>query len=230
MLGESDRKVIRERLQGMDSPVRLIHFTQEFECGFCRETRRLLEHLVELSDKLSLQVYNFQLDKEKVSQYHIDKVPATVLEGVKDYGIRFYGIPHGYEFATLLDSILAASQGNSGSGPATVARLRNLMEPVHLQVFVTPTCPYCPAVVRLAHQFAIESDLVTADVIEATEFPHLVQRYGVRGVPFTVVNEEASIVGALPEEAYLEGVLKVLHELRAASAAPRPMGDHMGVR
>ncbi|HXE75479.1 MAG TPA: thioredoxin family protein [Candidatus Xenobia bacterium] len=218
MFSESDRKEIRERLKGLTNPVKLIHFTQELDCEFCPVTRRLLEQLVELSDKLSLEVYNFQLDKEKVAQYHIDKVPATVLEGAKDYGIRFYGIPHGYEFATLLDSVLAVSQGESGLSRATVERLRNLEQPVHLQVFVTPTCPYCPAAVRLAHQFAIESDLVTADIVEATEFPDLVQRYGVRGVPFTVVNEEASIVGALPEDAFVQEMLRLLHEKRTTPA------------
>lgn len=61
---------------------------------------------------------------------------------------------------------------------------------------------------RLAHAFALESDLIRADMVEATEFPHLVQRYGVRGVPRTVVNESVFIDGALPEEAYLTRVLE----------------------
>ncbi len=61
---------------------------------------------------------------------------------------------------------------------------------------------------RLAHQFALESDFITADMVEATEFPHLVQRYGVRGVPRTVVNESVFIDGALPEEMYLSRVLE----------------------
>jgi glutaredoxin-like protein len=210
MFSESDRKEIRERLKGLTNPVRLVHFTQELDCEFCRETRRLLEHLVELSDKLSLEVYNFQLDKEKVSQYRVDKIPATAVEGAKDYGIRFYGIPHGYEFATLLDSVLAISQGQAGLSQAAVERLRTVEQPVHLQVFVTPTCPYCPAAVRLAHQLAMESDLVTADVIEATEFPQLVERYNIHGVPLTVINETAQVVGVLPEEAFLAEVKKAL--------------------
>lgn len=61
---------------------------------------------------------------------------------------------------------------------------------------------------RLAHALALESDLIRADMVEATEFPHLVQRYGVQGVPRTVVNEAVFIDGALPEEVYLTRVLE----------------------
>jgi predicted DsbA family dithiol-disulfide isomerase len=64
--------------------------------------------------------------------------------------------------------------------------------------------------VRLAHAFALESDLIRADMVEATEFPHLVQRYGVRGVPKTLVNEGVAIEGALPEEEYLDRILRTL--------------------
>jgi len=139
MLSEKDRQEIRARLKAMESPVKLINFTQELECAFCHETRQLLQEVADLSDKLSLEVYNFQLDKEKVAQYNIDKIPATVIEGAKDYGIRFYGIPSGYEFATLLEDILTVSQERSGLSPATIERLLALDRPLHLQVFVTPT-------------------------------------------------------------------------------------------
>jgi len=61
--------------------------------------------------------------------------------------------------------------------------------------------------VRLAHQFALESDSITADAVEATEFPHLAQRYDVRAVPRTIVNETGAIEGALPETRFLEAVL-----------------------
>jgi len=139
LLSESDRRATQDRLRAMERPVRLVHFTQELECPSCPETKRLLQQVVELSDKLSLEIYNFQLDREKVAQYQIDKVPATVIEGEKDDGIRFYGLPSGYEFATLLEGVVAVSRGRSELNPATVDRLRALDRPLHLQVFVTPT-------------------------------------------------------------------------------------------
>jgi len=138
-LTERDKAALQEHLRGLSAPVKLVNFTQELECEYCHETRRLLEEVAALSDKLSLEVYNFQLDREKVEQYRIDKIPATVVEGEKDYGIRFFGLPSGYEFSVLIDDILAVSKGQSGLHPETVSKLQGLTQPLHLQVFVTPT-------------------------------------------------------------------------------------------
>ena len=60
---------------------------------------------------------------------------------------------------------------------------------------------------RLAHQFALESRQVRADMVEATEFPQLVMRHGVRGVPKTVVNDRPAAEGMMPEEPFLEAIL-----------------------
>jgi glutaredoxin-like protein len=136
---DKDRTVIKTRFEELDHPVKLINFTQELECMYCSETRQLMEEVAELSDKVSLEVYNFVTDKEQVSRYSIDKIPATVVEGKKDYGIRFYGIPSGFEFGTLIEAMVLASKGDSGLKPDTRAALAELAEPVHLQVFVTPT-------------------------------------------------------------------------------------------
>lgn len=206
-LSDKDRQQILARLQGMQSAVKLVHFTRELECDFCGETRELLEALARLSDKISLEVHNLQLAKDKAAQYGIDKVPATVIEGARDYGIRLYGLPAGYEFVVLLEDILRVSRGESGLSAESVMKLRSLAAPVHLQVFVTPTCPYCPGAALLAHQLALESDQITADMVEATEFPDLVRRYNVRGVPKTIVNGKAGIEGSLPEPNLIDGIL-----------------------
>ncbi|MDZ7373027.1 MAG: thioredoxin family protein [candidate division KSB1 bacterium] len=209
LLSERDKKAIRERLAGLKDPVKLVHFTQELECQFCRETRMLLEELTELSDLLTLEKYNFVTDKEVAQKYGIDKIPATiVMSPSKDYGIRFYGIPSGYEFASLLEDILMVSQGDSGLQPETRKALGAISRPVHIQVFVTPTCPYCPMAVRLAHQMAFESDLITADMVEVTEFPHLGHKYRVMGVPRSVMNETVILEGAVPERYFLQKVLE----------------------
>ncbi len=138
-LQEKDRKAIQERLKGLSNPVRLVYFTQELECQFCRETRQLLEELAPLSDKLKLEVYNFQLDKARAEEFKIDKIPAIAILGEKDYGIRFYGIPAGYEFATLLDDIIAVSRRDFGLNEKTREKLKTVNKPLHIQVFVTPT-------------------------------------------------------------------------------------------
>lgn len=136
---DKDRTVIKTRFEDLEHPVKLINFTQELECMYCSETRQLMEELAQLSDKISLEVYNFITDKDEVSRYSIDKIPATVIEGKQDYGVRFFGIPSGYEFGTLIEAVMMASSGDSGLRPETREALAQLAEPVHLQVFVTPT-------------------------------------------------------------------------------------------
>ena len=139
LIGEDDAQEIRERLKEMVNPVKLVHFTQELNLEYGREAKQLLEELAALSDKLSVEVYNFLLDKEKVAEYKVDKVPATIVRNGKDYGIRFYGLPAGYEFSTLLDAIIDVSKGDSGLGPESKENLGKVTQPVHLEVFVTPT-------------------------------------------------------------------------------------------
>ena len=139
LIRDDDALEIQERLKGLINPVKLVHFTQELNLDYGREARQLLEELVALSDKLSLEVYNFLLDKDKVSEFSVDKVPATVVRNGKDYGIRFYGLPAGYEFATLLDVILSVSQEDSGLKAENREKLAKVSQPVHLEVFVTPT-------------------------------------------------------------------------------------------
>jgi glutaredoxin-like protein len=139
LIREQDAASIRERLLAMANPVKLIHFTQELNLEYGLEAKQLLQELVALSDNLSLEVYNFQLDKEKVTEYAVDKVPATAVRNGNGYGIRFYGLPAGYEFSSLLDAVVAVSKGESGLSEESKDKLRKINQPLHLEVFVTPT-------------------------------------------------------------------------------------------
>jgi glutaredoxin-like protein len=210
LLQDSDVAEIRERFAELANPVKLVHFTQELNLEYGSEARQLLEELTQISGKILLETFDFQNDKDKVAEYAIDKVPATVIRNGKDYGIRFYGLPAGFEFSALIDAILAVSKGDSGLRPETREKLAQLTQPLHLQVFTTPTCPYCPPAVRMAYQFALESDLVRADGIEATEFPDLAERFRVTAVPRIIINGEAHVEGTLPENFFLDAILKTL--------------------
>ncbi len=139
LIREQDAAEIRKLLGKLPQPVRIIHFTQELNLQYGVETQQLLEELAALSDKLSVEVHNLVLEKEKAAEYGVDKVPATIVRNGKDYGIRFFGIPAGYEFSTLLDAIRAVAEGDSGLKPETREKLKQVTEPLHLQVFVTPT-------------------------------------------------------------------------------------------
>jgi len=139
MLKDEDREQFRKRLEGLVNPVQLVIFTQTLECEFCAETHALVEEVAALSDKVEGVIYDFVLDKDKADDYGVDKIPAIAVMGQKDYGVRFYGMPAGYELASLLEAMDTVSTGESGLSEATKEALAQIDEPVHFEVFVTPT-------------------------------------------------------------------------------------------
>lgn len=124
--------------------------------------------------------------------------------------VRFLGLPSGYEFSALVADIIDVSKGQTTLSATTRELARAITMPVHLQVFVTPNCPYCPPAARVAHQLAMENPLILADVIEANEFHDLSERYRVQTVPKTVINDRVEFVGALPEAKVMEAVMEAV--------------------
>ncbi len=139
LLDDGTRKEVKKALGDLPNSVRLVMFTQEFECQFCRETRQLIEEVASLDGQINAEIYDFVLDKEEAARYGIDKIPAVAVIGEKDYGIRFFGIPSGYEFSSLIESIKLASTGEPQLSPAALEYVQGISEPVHIQVYVTPT-------------------------------------------------------------------------------------------
>ncbi len=205
---------VSQQLSDLAGAVRLVMFTQDFECQYCAETRELVMEVAKLSERVTAEIYDFVADREEAEKLGVDKIPAIAVIGDDDYGIRFYGIPSGYEFTSFLEAIKFVAAGETDLGEDMLAALSQLSAPVHMQVFVTPTCPYCPPAVVLAHKMAIASPMVQADMIEVQEFPHLATKYQVMGVPRTVINELTHIEGAAAEPVVLEKLQEAL-EARA---------------
>ena len=216
LLDDKTKEQVRSALAGLEHPVRVIFFGAKQSCDYCDDTRELLEGVISTSDKLGLDVYDIEADAALAEQYHVEKAPGVVItaqngDETVDYGIRYAGIPAGYEFSALINDLLLVSGRDSKLSQDTRAALKALNQPVHLQVFVTPTCPYCSRAVVLAHQMALESPLVQAEMVEATEFPDLAERYDVSGVPHTTINEGAgTMVGAAPEERLMAEIMHAL--------------------
>lgn len=139
IISERDKAIIQQQMSTLKQPVRLINFTQELECEYCRDTSQLMLEVAQTSGSLRFEQYNFVTDKEMTEKYKIEQIPATVVMDDRDHGIKFYGIPSGYEFATILDTIKMVSSGQSGLAKETKDYLRTLTTPINLKVFVTPT-------------------------------------------------------------------------------------------
>jgi len=208
---------INDAFAELKEPVQVIYFGSKENCEYCAETQQLLEEVTALHDKLELKVYDIREHQEMAKQFSVSEAPAVVIaarqgEEVQDLGIQFLGIPSGHEFSTLIGDIVMVSKRESGLSEKTREFLRKLETPLQLQVFVTPTCPYCPRAVLLAHQMAMENPrMIRAEGVEAMEFPELANRFNVHGVPQTVINAGAGIVvGAVPEQNLLAEITRAL--------------------
>lgn len=166
----------------------------------------MLEQISRDNPDVTLETFNLVLDKDKAAEYGIDRVPAIILAAPRGDRIRYYGAPLGNELPTLLEAIHTAASGQTVLSDQNRARLKALASPVTLQVFFTPSCVYCPQMISLANRAAIESSFVSTVAIDATEFPDLVRRYNVNGVPKTVINDAAEIMGAASEDAFVAAI------------------------
>ena len=217
VLNDQIVKQIEEAFAEVQEPVQVLFFGSKDNCDYCNETQQMLEEVTALNDKLELSVYDMQENADIAQQFNVTNTPGIVIAAkdnteVTNLGIQFSGIPSGHEFSTLISDILIVSKRESGLDEKTREFLKNLTEPLHLQVFVTPTCPYCPRAVLLAHQMAMENpQMIRAEGVEATEFPELANQFNVRGVPQTVINAgKGSVVGAVPEQNLVAEIMRAL--------------------
>jgi glutaredoxin-like protein len=208
LIPDDKKKLLKNRFkEKLENPVKILMFTQEIECRFCSDTRQLAQELATLNDKITAEVYDFVADAAKAKEYGIDKIPALAIIGEKDYGVRIYGIPYGYELQTLIEAVINISRGKTDLADKTKSILSDVKAPVHIQVFVSLTCHHCPVAAAIAHKLAVESDMVRADVIDGSEFPQLAQKYAVMGVPKVIINEKIEFVGAFNEDLFAEHVV-----------------------
>jgi glutaredoxin-like protein len=206
LLNENIRQQVKEIFVELDQPVEIIFFGNKKDaCEYCDDTHQILEEVASITDNINLQTYDIHENSDLARRYNIDKTPAFIIAGTQDneplnYGIYYAGIPAGSEFTSLIRDIVMVSKRDSGLSDESRKSLAEIKEPIHLEVFVTPSCPYCPTAVTLAHALAMENPLIKAEMIESYEFQELSNKYGVSGVPHTIINggiEE--VVGAVPE-------------------------------
>ncbi|MGP8337173.1 MAG: protein disulfide oxidoreductase, partial [Methanosarcinaceae archaeon] len=151
LLKDEDREQIKEIFGQLQNEVTLSFFTQEFECEYCKHTHELIDELEPLSDKINVAIYDFVKDADKVLEFNIEHIPAIAISGMSDYKIRFYGVPGGYEFSSLINAIINSSMNMTALDNATKEQLSFIDTPVKIRIFVTPMCPHCSRAVQIAH-------------------------------------------------------------------------------
>jgi alkyl hydroperoxide reductase subunit AhpF len=146
LLAPAEQDKLRESLNQMTGPVRLLFFTQTLDCESCLQARQILDELPPLSDKVTIEEVNFILEKDKAAQYAVDRVPAIAVLGkdetgepTRDSRIRFLGAPAGYEFISLVQALLLVGGAGSSLTEENRKRIAAVDKPTTMQVFTTPT-------------------------------------------------------------------------------------------
>jgi glutaredoxin-like protein len=211
-IDDNTKEQIIELFEPLTEDVTVHLFVRDHDCLYCNDTTALVTQVAALSDKVKVETHKGELDEGKAAEFGVKRVPGIVLHGKDEYKVRFYGIPAGHEFSALIGSIVDVSTGIAPLAPDIIEDIAAIDKPIHIQVFTTPQCPYCPGAVRLAHQAAIINPMIEADMIEALEFQELATKYAVFGVPKSIFNEKTSAEGLTPPEMFVEKLYESIGE------------------
>lgn len=201
---------LRSALSDMKNPVELRVFVDD-GCELCPEVIKLAKALRDSSpggSMIKLSIHHRSFDREAFGKYGVTRVPAMVMI---DGQIRYTGVPAGEELKGLVETIIRVSQGDHGLPREVATEVASVKCPMHIEVFVTPPCPYCPYAALLANMFAYVSwrhgnKNIVSEIVEAFENPDRAQRYYVMTVPTVVVNGDVAFVGLPREEDLLAKV------------------------
>lgn len=207
VLSDNDKAELTKILANMDGNIELLLFTSQNGCFSCSKTETLMKELDQLSNKISLKVYDVDKNKDMVSKYKIELVPAIVVIGKEDYGIKHYGFPGGKEFNPLLEAMIYSSMQRPTVSGDLGKKIYGIKNPVEVKVFVTPTCPSCPDMVRIASSYSIASDKISTVTIMSNEFEEYSKKYKITAVPTIVINDTFRKEGLMNEESFVNYVV-----------------------
>ncbi len=214
ILNDEVKEQVRQVFSNLQDEVRIILFKRESR--FMNEIEEIVDTIKELSNKIIVEKVNFDSEEGKkvASMLKVDYAPAIVLGKAKDVkpNVIFYGIPAGYEFTSLIEAISMLSLSKTHLSNEGKEKIKGIDKEVEIDVFVTPSCPYCPIAVLLAFQFAMENKNIKSCMIEAIEFEELSKKYNVMAVPKIIVKvngeDKVSFEGAYPEDAFISKVIE----------------------
>jgi glutaredoxin len=208
MTNESLLNERHDALAHMKNPVRLVLFTSDVGCEACHDARKLARATKTHSPKIALEEYDMVMDRDKTIQYGIRMVPALVVQGEEGYAVTFSGLLEDVFLGVLLDTILAVSEKKVWFPEKIRDTLRHLARDVKIQVYVESDCPQCRPVAETAIGLALESKLIYADIIIASDFPELIRKHDIKTLPKTIFGENLHMDGHVTESEFLEMIFK----------------------
>lgn len=191
-------------------------FSQAIGCETCSIAEDLLKEVSQVEpERIELEIHSPVIERQIAQAYGIERVPTIVIEGEKDYGIRYIGLPAGLEFSTLVQGIIQVSKRSPKLSEKTIEMLKSIDLPMEIMVFVTTSCGYCPSAAIMAMNFALANENIKALIVDASENADLAERFQVVGVPKIVINRGlVEFVGAQPENAFLGYIISAYEKLK----------------
>ena len=209
-MDDATRAQVTEMFELLTNDVTIQLFTADHDCLYCNDTRDMAEMVAEVSDKVKVEEHKGSLAAGIAKELGVEHTPAMVLHGKEPYKVKFYGIPAGHEFTALIGGIVDVSAGVAPLPPDVIEDIKSIDKPIRIRVFVTPQCPYCAGMTRLAHQAAIINPLITGEMFESLEFQEEATRFEVFGVPKTIFNETVTVDGLTPPEMFVEKLFEAI--------------------
>ena len=211
-VSEAEKAAIHQRLGLMKDEVTLLTFVGDDTVS--KELEDFSGMIASLGQKVRLDIQKAEAGKNsRMTAVHVSRWPTILLVKGDFARIRYYGIPLGYEVPAFLDALVELSMSATQLSAKARAALSTVRRKANIKVFVLPTCPFCPTVARHAYRGAIESPMVTAEVIDSQMFPDLATRHAVMGVPKIVLNDNLDITGAISDVEFFEKLRDSDHAL-----------------
>jgi hypothetical protein len=207
---------MQNSFRSMKDPVRLILFTRDFGCDICPGALEVARAVKARAPKVALEVYDLVMDRDKAQQYGVQRVPVFVLQGANERVVRFSGLAEGVFLRILLETLFSISSGKIWFPEKILRTLSHLEKDVPIQVFVETDCPQCRPVAETAIGLALESDLVSTDVIMANDFPDLIRKHSIKTLPRTIFGANLHMDGHVSESQFLE----MIFEAEGVQASP----------
>src|SRR5205814_8973492 len=223
---ESEEQAVRDLFAKLEHAIELVLVLGPEETpmpgardiDFAGEAQKLVEGLAELGELVSTRVLDCAGEPPgapappplvRFADEPLRGFPAiALLADGDDTGIRYYGLPWGYELSSLVGAVVEAGRPESSLHERSLELLDGLERDVAIEVFVTPACPHCPPAVLMAYRAALASPRVTAAAVEATEFPALADAIDVYSVPAIVIGGVPRYDGAVPERVFFQRLLE----------------------
>jgi len=211
---DEDKKYLKGEFdKNLREEVKLLVFVGD-NCQYCSVASAIAQEVAELHPLIKFEEH--RIGDSLANEYGLEHAPTVVITDGDKYGgrIRYVGLPSGYEFSSLIEDIIDVSRRTAEVSPQVMEKLRKIDKPIRIQIFVTPTCPYCPRAVRTAHRFAILNENIIGEMVEAMEFPEWADRWKVMSVPHIVINEDVQFIGAYPDEQYIDYVVQAYEKIK----------------